>query len=776
MAVFVGREQALSSLLDALATGPGIISHAIIGLGGVGKSELALQYAHRHQDDYRLVWWMEADSAAHIQAGLAELARALVAGVDSVAAEQATTEEAAAWSLAWLSSHTGWLVVFDNVEEAVDVDSYLARLTRGRVLITTRRDIGWAQRGITPQRLEVLDRPASIALLADLIGTSTADHSLLLDELGGQLGDLPLALAQAGAYIARTPRVTPARYLQLLKETPARMHAAVPVGGESARVMAKVWALSHGHIQTLNPLAVHVLNVLSCYAPDNLPVTVLDGLDEDDSLAVDEALELLASYSLITLTTSSDLDLSDAPKDLVSVHRLVQTVIFHQFASGQREALRRRAAFLLQAALPDDADSPVNWPSYRHLLPHARAILPLDSPGLSKVLHYLDASGDHATALALQRQIHAHHLHTSGPEHPQTLITQANLAFYIGKVGGFAAARDQFATLLPTIECVFGANHPDTLATRHELARWTGEAGNAAAARDQYATLLPVCKRILGTEHPDTLTTRQRFADWMGKAGDLAAARDQLAALLPIRERILGTEHPDTLATRRHLANWTGHAGDLAAACGQLAALLPVSERVLGNEHPDTLTAHHDLAHWMGQVGDGLAARGRLIALLSIRQQILGSEHPDALATHSAIANWTGQLGDAAAARDQLAALLPIRERILGTEHPTTLTNCHNLAHWTGKAGDAAAARDQFAVLLPIREHTLGAEHPDSLIARHSLAYWTGEAGDAAAARDQLAALLPIRERILGIEHPDTLDTRHELARWADLAGWRRAT
>ncbi|MEV4179303.1 hypothetical protein [Nonomuraea sp. NPDC049709] len=96
----------------------------------MGKSELALQYAHRHRADYRLVWWMEADSPAQIQAGLAGLAGALVAGIDSVAAEQATTEEPAAWALAWLNSRTGWLVIFDNVEEAADIDLYLARLAR----------------------------------------------------------------------------------------------------------------------------------------------------------------------------------------------------------------------------------------------------------------------------------------------------------------------------------------------------------------------------------------------------------------------------------------------------------------------------------------------------------------------------------------------------------------------------------------------------------------------------------------------------------------------
>ena len=193
---------------------------------------------------------------------------------------------------------------------------------------------------------------------------------------------------------------------------------------------------------------------------------------------------------------------------------------------------------------------------------------------------------------------------------------------------------------------MLGPEHPDTLTARHNLARWTGEAGDAAAARDQFAALLPVRERVLGPEHPDTLTARGNLAYWTGEAGDAAAARDQFAALLPVRERVLGPEHPDTLAARArsrpldrggggcgrgprparraaagtragagprapahpdhpaNLARWTGEAGDPAAARDQFAALLPVLERVLGPEHPDTLTTRHSLADWTEKAND----------------------------------------------------------------------------------------------------------------------------------------------------------------------------
>ncbi|MFG6202416.1 FxSxx-COOH system tetratricopeptide repeat protein [Nonomuraea sp. JJY05] len=686
VAAFVGREHALSVLRDALVTGPGIISQAIVGLGGVGKSELALQYAHRHRADYRLMWWMEADSPAQIQAGLAGLTRAMVAGIDSVAAEQATTEEAAAWALAWLSSRTGWLVVFDNVEETTHIDPYLARLSRGHVLITTRRDIGWQHLGITPVRLDLLDRQASVDLLADLIGPPAEGQAKLLDELALRLGDLPLALTQAGAYITRTPRVTPARYLHLLTDAPARIHAAAPVGGDAARVVAKVWALSHQRIGVVNPLAVHLLKLLACYAPDNLPITVLDGLDETNELAVDEALALLASYSMITITAASQKDSRNGEEELVNMHRLTQAAVWHQLPAAQRDHYRQVAASLLENALPDDPELAATWPRYALLLSHARFVLTAQANGMRKIARYLGVSGDYRTAKALYQEIFDNTRANLGSEHPITLTARSDLARWTGWTGDATAARDQLAALLPVEERVLGAEHPQTLLTRHNLARWTGDAGDAVAARDQFAALLPIRERVLGAEHSSTLATRHNLARWTGQAGDATAARDQLIALLPIRERVLGAEHPDTLTTRHNLGCWIGNAGDAAEARDQFAALLPVEERILGIEHPSTLATRHNLARWTGQAGDATAARDQLIALLPIRERVLGAEHPDTLTTRHELARWTGWAGDATAARDQLTALLPVRQRVSGVNHPDTRSIRVDLTRWTDHA------------------------------------------------------------------------------------------
>jgi len=197
--------------------------------------------------------------------------------------------------------------------------------------------------------------------------------------------------------------------------------------------------------------------------------------------------------------------------------------------------------------------------------------------------------------------------YAAGPEHPGALATRSELAYSAGQAGDAAAARDQFAALLPVAERVLGPEHPDTVINRHNLANFTGYAGDAAAARDQFAALLRVRERVFGADSPDTVVARFNLAYWTGRAGAAAAARDQLATLLPIRERMYGPDHPDTLAAREEFAYWTGCAGAAAAARDQFAALLPSYEEVLGPEHPETLAVWYQLAHWTALAADEAA-------------------------------------------------------------------------------------------------------------------------------------------------------------------------
>jgi hypothetical protein len=648
--VLAGREELLAEVNARLGgrAGAGPRTVVLSGLGGAGKTSLAVEYAHRHLNQVGVAWQFQAEDAAVLAAGFTDLAAQL-----GVAGGAKGGDPVAAVHSALAAYPGGWLLVFDNAPDRESVAGLVPPAGDGRVLITSRNAL-WPPSQLV--EVPVLDTGVAAGFLVDRTGDSDVPAAVGVAEA---VGGLPLALEQAAAYIQASGD-TLAGYLAGYGKRRADLWARGEPEGYPGTV-ATTWALAFTRLEESAPQAAGLLRLLAFCAPDAVPLGLLlqprPGLADqlapevapvlvpllEDDLAVKDAVAALRRYSLAR----------PAGDGAVSVHRLVQAVTADQMSAELAGAWRLGAAAVIQAALPGDYEQPDNWLVYAVLLPHARAVLDL----------------------------------TSG--------TMWQIAQYVGYSGSYPAARDLFQLIADahSEDEAYGPEHRDTLAARGLLGYWTGKAGDAAGARDESAALLPLFERVLGPEHPDTLTARSNLAGWTGEAGDAAGARDQYAALLPIRERVLGREHPDTLITRNDLASWTGQAGDAAGARDQFAALLPIRERVSGPEHPETLTVRGNLAHWTGQAGDAAGARDQSAALLPIRERVLGAEHPDTLIARSNLAHWTGQAGDAAGARDQFAALLPIRERVLGREHPETLAARRNLALWTEQAEGEERAR-----------------------------------------------------------------------------------
>ena len=643
-----GRERLLAELDARLASGPGQPGPrlvALCGLGGVGKTSVAVEYAHRHLAEVGVCWQFPAEDPAVLAAEFAVLAaqlgaREMVDPRDPVASVHAVLARQVA----------GWLVVFDNAPDRASVERFVPPAGPGRVLITTQN-----QHWPPGQALDVPVLGPQVA--ADFLVNRTGDPDwAAARELAAELGGLPLALEQAAAYLQATGTAL-ASYLSLFRYRQADLLSRGEASGHPADVAATL-GLALSRLAGEAPAAAGLLRLLAFLAPEPVPLALLLAAQQatgqlgaevtaevgpllGDPVAAGDAITALRHYSLV----------SPAGGGLVLAHRLVQGITRAQLPAEAAGQWEQAAAALVELAVPADARLPAAWPACSVLLPHARAVLDLTSDGMRLVAQYL------------------------------------------GHSGSYPAARDLFQLIAAahTEDDAYGPEDQATLAARHGLASWTGESGDAAGARDQLAALLPIRERILGPEHPGTLAARHSLAYWTGAAGNATGARDRFAALLPIRERILGSEHPETLAARHELARWTGAAGDAAGARDRFAALLPIRERILGSEHPETLATRHELAHWTGAAGNAAGARDRFAALLPIDERILGSEHPETLATRHNLARWTGTTGDPAGARDQLAALLLIDERIMGPEHPYTANTRLRLAYWTGKTENAAA-------------------------------------------------------------------------------------
>ncbi len=502
-----GREELLGGLDARLAgrgAGPGVV--VLCGLGGAGKTSVAVEYAHRQAGRCAVAWQLPGEDPAGLAAGFAELAAALGAGGgDAVGRVHAV-----------LARRSDWLLVLDNVPDPAAVAGLVPPAGGGQVVVTSQFG-SWPGRQVL--EVPVLDRAVAAGFVLDRTGAAGPEEQAAALELAGELGGLPLALEQAGAYMQASGR-TVGEYLELFRARRAELLDKGDPAGYDKRVTT-TWSLAFAALGGAGP-AAGLLRLVACCAAEDIPLGLLlrPGLaagDVDavvapllvpllgDELARDEAVAGLRRFSLIS-----------APRGgLVSVHRLVQAITLDQLPAPEAEAWRRAAAAVIEAALPGDPLDPGSWPVFAALLPHAQAALDPASYGMYQLARYLGESGSYAAALAVQQQVLQAREETLGAEHPDTLTARGYVAALTGRAGDPAGARDEYAALVPVRERVLGAEHPNTLTTRANLAYWTGAAGDPAGARDQYAALLPVIERVLGAEHPDTLTHRANLAYWV---------------------------------------------------------------------------------------------------------------------------------------------------------------------------------------------------------------------------------------------------------------------
>ncbi|MGW4945722.1 tetratricopeptide repeat protein [Actinoplanes sp. NPDC004185] len=565
-AVFEGRD--VAALDDVLARGAG--QAAVLGLGGVGKSELAVHYARAFRARHSLVWWIAADTAADVQLGLA----ALTSRLHPVA----TLADARSWALGWLQTHRDWLLVLDNVEDVADIEPLLAQVAgRGRVVVTTRRDLGtarWARLGLAPLRLGVLDRSASVQLLQRLTGLDDRDGA---GRLAAALGDLPLALEQAAGYVSQHEGLGFDDYVRLLTDRFALVAADPGEGDSTRRTVATIWRAGMDAVAGRSPLAVRVLRVLAWLGPDAVPVEVLSP-PPADPVATGDALAVLVSFSLINRRTGE-----------VSVHRLVQAVV-------REEQDAAAAVSMVRAAIPDAPLTNVaGWPRWNQLLPH------------------IDALTRHA-----------------GPAHSNTDLMDVNdqAAVYRQSQGQVSAAVELFEQVGADRQRVLGDDHPDTLASRNDLAFAYRAAGRLAEAIDLFEQARASRRRVLGDDHPDTLVSRNNLAGAYLAAGRVAEAVDLFEQLVTDSRRVLGDEHPDTLANRYDLAYAYHLAGRVAAAIHLFQQVLADRRRVLGDDHPDTLSSRSDLAYAYRTAGRPDEAIELWEQVLRDRRRVLGDDHP----------------------------------------------------------------------------------------------------------------------------------------------------
>lgn len=653
----VGRDTELAALratFTDLARHGRPIWRVLTGLGGVGKTSLARAYAQRYQQHYGLMWWVRAEDREAIAGEF----RALLGILMPHYAEQAHDPVQAVHAI--LANRTDpWLLVLDNIAEPEALRGLLPAAGAGDVLVTSRA-------GTWPDRHVALPvRPLAASHAVELITSLSGDPdqtsaAILAEELGG----LPLALAQAGCYVAHSA-LNLAGYLTLYRSRRAELHQQGHAP-DYPDTVATTWQLA---FDQLSRPARALLNLLAWYAPDSIPLHRLLTPETDclqlpepvtalvlpllnDSLHQHRPITELLAYGLLTRS---------GPAGSVTVHRLVQAVTADQLtAANEHRVWINAAAVILDAAYPQWRGTPPTrtWIGYRA----------------------------DATSVWQSLQIHVRALiEHFEPDQAITLDLRFTHAYWMGQAGEIVRARELFAELVGDNERILEPNHSTTLISRATFAYFTGQAGEIMQARELAAAVVEDLTRVLGSIHPYTLFAQGSLIRWIALSGEVQRARDLNAAVVEDVQRAFGADDPITLAHRARLARWTGEAGDAVRARELAAAVVEDDKRVLGPDNRETLAARSYLVRWTGEAGDAARARALAAELAEDDERILGPDHRHTLIARAHLARWTGESGNAQKARKLTTAVLKDLVRIYGANHRYTLLARGWLAPWSRK-------------------------------------------------------------------------------------------
>jgi tetratricopeptide (TPR) repeat protein len=593
---FTGRELLLAEVHTRLtASDLAVRRVALTGLGGVGKTQLAVEYAYRQRADYDLVWWVRAEQPATLLGDYAALAGQALLAADLQLAKDALQEAVVAAVRAWLERHHRWLLLFDNAAQPQAMRELLPRSGTGHVLVTSRDETGWEQL-TTPVSVDVLTPADAAGFLLARSGDHGPAAEATANTLATALGGLPLALEQAGAYVATTGTVTLASYGQLFGTRALELLGrGQPLG--SQHTVATTWSLALQRLRETAPAAVDLLTLASFLAPDDLPLPLLDRHAQElpeplasaasDALALADAVAALRRYSLVR-----------AVADGLYVHRLLQAVVRAALDAEAERAWAATALRLLHVGFPG-SDKVADWAECERLLPHVLA------------------AADHGQRLAVESQ--------TWP----WLLTQSGR--YAWQKGQYPQAVTLLEQALAGCHRVLGDDHPATLTTMNNLATTRRSLGDLQGVRELLEQVLDASRRLLGPEHPDTLESMNKLGETRHDLGELDGARELHEQALAGRRRALGDDHPATLESMNNLAETRHDLGDLDGACELHEQALAGCRRVLGDDHPDTLISMNNLAMTRYALGDLDGAHKLLEQAVASYRQVLGDDHPDTL-------------------------------------------------------------------------------------------------------------------------------------------------
>ena len=741
---FTGREETLEALHTQLGITQAVAltqSSALYGLGGVGKTQIALEYAYRHALEYRAVFWIGAETDEQVVSSLLRIAEVL-----QVPEQEDKDQQRVVTAVQrWFTTHGQWLLIWDNVEDLAILDRFFPSARSGAILITTRcQTLGTFAQGLDLlpmvheegmmfllRRAKVLARGSAREQIQQLARSAPVEYAAA-GELVTHLGGLPLALDQTGAYIEETGCGF-AGYLQ--RYTHQRLsllnHRGSSSGAGHPQSVATTFKLAYERVEREQPAALHLLHVSAFLQPEAIPEELfVEGaayFGSDVAALVghpvhyDQAIAALRNLSLLQRHPETQ---------TLSIHRLVQAVLLGTMTEAERTVWISRCIDALDAVFPEILPETEHamWKSCERLLAHALRCLDWTGPIAEslplaslayKAAQYLRNCGRYAEAEPLyQRAVHIRE-QAQGPDHPEVARVLNYLAVLYWYQGKYLEAEPLLQRVLSIREQRLGLDHADTAGALNNLAVLYGSQGKYPEAEPLLQRVLSIREQKLGPDHSDTATTLNNLALLYREQGKYTEAESLYVRALGVHEHTLGPEHIRVAQVLNNLAEVYQDQGRDAEAEPLLRRAWSTLEHVLGPDHPDMVQVLNNLADLLQNQHKSSEAEVLYERALQISEQ---SQEPAAYSHQTTsltgLANLLRDRGEYSEAEFLYQRALSTCEQHLGQNHPGTAQTLHDLALLWQRQGrlEEALAFAQRALVL--RSQVLGESHPKTGVTR----------------------------------------------------------
>lgn len=686
-AFFTGREvelQTIESMLSEHKNAAIGQTQAISGLGGIGKTQLALEYAFRHRCDYRYIFWVLADTHETLNAAYSQLAHLLNLPAKNLV-EVHLVVEAVKY---WLTENQNWLLILDNADDLTIIRDFLPPTSLGQILLTTRAHAmgGLAER-IEIKQMNEDEATRFLLRRSGVRGRQKAPDPIGLNELttaralAHELGFLPLALDQAGAYIEETSCGLLGYLMLYQRERKNLLRTRGGLVVDHPEPVATTWKLAFEKVEKANPPAADLLRLCAFLAPDDIPESILvEGEPEltgllkklaRHPLKLNAAIAELQKYSLVSRNPVAK---------TLDMHRLVQIILKDAMMKNVERAWAVRAVKVVSRTFP--WPQVTTWDVCRRLLPHARSCADLIEKWQMDILEgafllytvgsYLDDRCEYHEAQTYYERTLAIDRKVLGEENVVTSSCLNNLGVVNYNQGKYIEAKTYLQQALAIRRKLLGEEHPETARTLNNLANVHDDQGKYEEAKKLYQQALAIRCKVLREGHPEIADTMNNLADVYFNQNVCEEAEKLYQQALAIRRKELREDHPDIAVSLNSLGNVSTSQGKYEEAEELYQQALAIYSKVLSKEHPHTATSLNNLATVYLAQGKYEEAEDVYQQALAIYSKVLHKEHPDAAMSLLGLANVYFNQNRYEDAISFYQQALTISQEKLGPDHPRT--------------------------------------------------------------------------------------------------------